>query len=179
MSEELTRGRRFVLAGMALAIAGVLFRSEVAQALVVRGDDYMYRGEQSAALERYRRALALDPSFEAAADRYVFVSVQIHTPAALSAGIAVAGAYLSRHPDDPRVLSDRALCYLHQRRFIVALRDFERAARISRRPQDYVFAGWAARRAHRYRAARTLWLAALALRPKYAPARIALEEQAR
>ncbi|HKU66889.1 MAG TPA: hypothetical protein VJP85_03840 [Candidatus Baltobacteraceae bacterium] len=178
MSAEFSRLRRFAAALLALAIAGVTFRPQLAQALVVRGDDYLYRGDTNAALERYRRALALSPSLEAAADRYVFVSMQQHTARALHDGIAEASRYLLHRPGDATLLSDRALCYLREKRYERAQRDFERSAG-TLGAQAYVFAGWAAHHAGRFAAAQRLWRRALSAQPHYRPAVIALVEHPR
>jgi tetratricopeptide (TPR) repeat protein len=154
----------------------MLFRSQLADALVVRGDEYLYRGNRIEALERYGRALALDPFAQAAVDRYVFISMQLHTNGALARGIGVATRYLKARPYDAAVRSDRALCYLHLRDYALARIDFQRAASASRDPRDYVFAGWAARFAGDPRSAVALWHAALALHPGYVPANVALME---
>jgi tetratricopeptide (TPR) repeat protein len=173
---ELSRGRRFGVAFTALALAALVFRPQIADALIVRGDDYVYRRDSAAALERYRRALTLWPLSATAADRYVFLSMQQNTPQSLRAGIDVATRYLSYRPSDAPILSDRALCYLHQKRYALALTDFERAARVLQTPQSYAFAGWAAQRAGHHRAAIALWRRALDIQPQYRPALIALAE---
>lgn len=164
---------------MALLCAGVLFRSQVADALVIRGDDYLYRGGRVQALVRYNRALLVDPDSEVAADRYVFLSLQRQTSASLAAALAVASRYLHRHPHDAPLLRDRALCYLHLRKYEAAERDFADAARASGAPDAYVFAGWAAQHAGRQRDASVLWHQALRIRPQYRPAALALVEQPR
>ena len=173
---ELSRPRRFAVALFTLFCAATLFRSNVASALMIRGDGYLYRGEQAQALQRYRRALLLSPALEVAADRFVFVSLERQTPQSLRQAIAVANRYLHRNPNDAAVLSDRALCYLHLHRYALAQRDFEQAATISGTPSTYVFAGWAAQHAGRQRRALELWRRALRLRPGYRPALIALSE---
>lgn len=174
MKHEFSRIRRFAVAASALLCAGMLFRSQIAQALVIRGDGYMYRGENVRALERYRRALAIAPLSQTAADRYVFVSMQRPSAGSLHAALAAANAYLDARPNDAVLLADRALCYLHARRYASAERDFERAARASHAANDYVFAGWAAEHAGRRRSAIALWRAALRVQPHYRPAMFAL-----
>jgi tetratricopeptide (TPR) repeat protein len=176
MNRPFSRLRRFAIAAVALALAFVLFRPQVAQALIVRGDEFLYRGNTSAALERYQRALALMPESQTAADRYAFLSLQRNTPSSLRRAITIAGRYLRRHPDDAVLLTDRALCYLHQKRYALAQNDFEHAARSSHAPESFVFAGWAAEHAGRAKSARTLWRLALAVRRGYRPALIALSE---
>ena len=126
-----TRIRRFAVALTGLAIASGVFRSQVAQALVVRGDDFMYRGNRQSALKHYARAVVMDPDLSVAVDRYVFVSMEAHTAAAVRSGILTANAFLSRHPTDATVHADRALCYLTLRRYAAAMQDFEIAAHFS------------------------------------------------
>lgn len=177
MSNAFSRARRFALAGTALLLAGALFRAQVAQALVIRGDDYLYRGDSRAALVRYRRAIALSPLSQTAVDRYVFVNMERHTSGALDVAIAAANRYLESRPHDAMLLSDRALCYLSEHQYRAAERDFEAAAKAARAPADYVFAGWAARRDGHKQHARLLWQAALRITPRYVPALAALRRE--
>jgi tetratricopeptide (TPR) repeat protein len=179
MRNELSRTRRLLVAFVALVASGVLFRPQVADALIVRGDDYIYRGDANAALERYRRALALWPVSETAADRYVFLEMQRNTPEALRSGVQIATRYLARRPHSSVVLFDRALCFLRAKRYALAQRDFVRAADASGSAQALVFAGWAAEHRGDRPAARRLWLRALRAQPRYKPALVALAEHAR
>lgn len=179
MTPEFSRGRRFAVAAVALICAVAVFRSQVADALVIRGDDYLYRGDRTQALVRYNRALAVAPDSEVAADRYVFLSLQRQTRASLGAALGVANRYLYRNPHDAPLLNDRALCYLHMREYGPAERDFERAARAAGSPEEYVFAGWAAEHAGRKRDAVALWHEALRIRPRYRSAVLALREPRR
>lgn len=176
MTGEFSRVRRFAVAVLALSCASVLFRTQVADALVIRGDEYMYRGDRRAALDRYKRALTIAPGLQVAADRYVFVSLERQTPASLREAVAIADRYLGQHPSDAAVLSDRALCHLHLQEYALAQRDFEQAARSSHAVNDYVFAGWAAARAGHRRQAAGLWREALRVHPGYRPALAALSE---
>jgi tetratricopeptide (TPR) repeat protein len=145
MSEAFSRPRRFFLALITLFCATILFRAQIADALVIRGDEYFYRGEPAQALIRYRRAIALDPRSETATDRYVFISLQMQTAESIADAIAAADAYLRAHPNDTSVLADRALCYLHIRRYALAANDFARAAAISHSPRYALFARLSAR----------------------------------
>lgn len=139
----------------------------------------MYRGDENAALERYRRALSVWPLSEAAADRYVFLEMQRNTRASLGSGIQVATQYLSHRPQSAVLLFDRALCLLRAKRYGLAQRDFIAAASGRGAAQALVFAGWAARhRGDRIGAAR-LWKRALREQPHYRPALVALTENAR
>ncbi len=173
-----SRTRRFAVAGAALGIAAILMRSQIAEALTVRGDEYLYSAKPAAALERYRRALAITPDTESAADRFTFVSMEQHSIPALHAGIAVAGRYLSRHPKDALLLSDRALCFLIERRYAKAQDDFEQAARIDKDSQMFVFAGWSAWHRGLHVTARSLWRDALQIDPRDGAAVLALRRSA-
>lgn len=172
----MTRGRRFVLAVTSLLLAAPLFHAQLADALVTRGDEFLYRGNTSAAKDYYARALGVDGTSEAAADRFVFFSVQNRTERSLKAAITVASRYLSRVPSDAPLLEDRAMCYQYERRYDLARADFERAARLTHDPRYYTFAGWAAKRSGKRAAAVKLWLAALHVDPHFLPARRALRE---
>lgn len=149
MNAAFSRSRRFLIALVALICAGVLFRSQVADALVIRGDDYVYRGDRTQALERYRRAIVVAPFSGTAVDRYVFVSMQMQSAPAVASAIAVASRYLARHPEDIAVRTDRALCYLHAHRYAAASADFLAAARVSHSARYALYARMAARAEHR------------------------------
>lgn len=166
--------RRFCTALAAVAASCVLFRAQIAEALVVRGDEYLYANHPQAALERYRRASIADPDFEPAADRYVFVSLEMHTRSSLREGMRVATEYLAHNPDDPALLADRALCLLRAGRYRSARADFERSARFAPAPQTLIFAGWVALRSGDKRAARAFWNRALLEDPRSSAARVAL-----
>lgn len=170
MTEPLSRRRRLLCAAAALTLSAWIFRPQLAQSLVVRGDDYLYTAHDAQALERYRRAIALDPGSQIAADRFIFIAMTMHQRASVKSGIATASAFLKHSPDNSVILKDRALCYLIERHFEDAQHDFERAARLSSDPTVYDFAGWSARRAGDLAGARSLWNAALKLSPHNVPA---------
>jgi tetratricopeptide (TPR) repeat protein len=149
MKAPFSRPRRFAVAIASLMLAGLIFRSQIAQALVIRGDDYVFRGDRFQALERYRRAMAIAPFSETAVDRYVFISMQLQTPQSIAAALQVANRYLEKHPNDTVVLADRALCYLHLRRYALASTDFQQAAAASHSARYALFARLARRAEHR------------------------------
>ena len=171
--------RRLAVAAFALFLAAVLLHTQLADALVVRGDDFLIQNRYESAGVRYLRALWFDSGSRSAADRYMFVALERRAPRELRAAIAVADSYLLRQPRDSVILLDRALCYLILRKYRFALLDFERSAGITRDPQTLVFAGWAAKRAGRRSEAIGLWLAAVRSRPGYFPAQAALAESGR
>lgn len=174
MTRPFSRGRRFAIALVALTASALCFRSQIAAALVVRGDEFMNRNAIPQAIARYQRALTIDRDNANAADRLVFASLEARTPALLRSGIGIATQYLVRHPHDATLLADRGLCYLAERRYAAAGPDFERAARFLKDPRYFTFAGWAARRAGDDARARMLWRAALAIDAHFVPARTAL-----
>lgn len=115
------------LAALALAASACLMRSQVAQALVDRGDNYFGYGAPHAAQVYYERAIALDGSNSIAVDRYIFLMMQKHTPAAARRAVQVATTYLTGHRDNAVIFADRALCRLVLRDYPGARRDFQRA----------------------------------------------------
>ncbi|HET7813419.1 MAG TPA: hypothetical protein VFL13_03520 [Candidatus Baltobacteraceae bacterium] len=175
MNEPFSRARRIVVAGISLALSAWLLRSPVAQALVSRGDDYLYAGNRYQALVHYRRSFALDPDSEIAADRIVFVAALQRSRAEIASGIAAATRYLQRHPRSAELLADRGLCYLKLRAFDAAYLDFYGAAALQRKPQAYTFAGWAALRSGHPALAKHMWQNALHVSHDYRPALSALE----
>ena len=174
MTREFSRPRRVAVALFALLSGALLFRPQLAGALVDRGDQYFYRGNLVQAQHRYRRALFVDPESEVAADRYVFSGMQLGSADTLQDAARVADHYLKIHPQDAALLADRGLCYLRLRRYEFAEADFTASAKLLHSAQYYVFAGWAARRERDNLRARSLWRAALAVQPGYAPALAAL-----
>ena len=159
-----------------MAVSLALFHRQLADALVVRGDDMLIQNVYSGATERYQRALWFDPGSVVAIDRLVFVALQQRTPGALRSATALASGYLSTHRTNPTLLFDRALCYLRLKNYQLAYMDFSRAAQLTGDPEQYTFAGWAARRAGRQHQAWALWRRALRMRHGYRPAVAALGE---
>ncbi len=171
-----TPAGRMFLAVLSLAIGLLLFHAQIADALVVRGDDMLVQNAYDDAAQRYSRALRFDPGSVVALDRLAFVALQKRRPEALRAATDRASEYLKSHAAEPTVLFDRALCYLKLKNYRPAYVDFARAALLTHDPQDYTFAGWAARRAGRLGRAIALWRQALRVRPDYRPAAAALSE---
>lgn len=166
--------RRLALAVASLGLCALLFRGQIADSLVTRGDSFLQAGQAARAERYYRHAVWWDPGSAVAADRFAFVGFQLRTREALDAGITIAGNALVRSPNDWRLLLDRALCLQAERRFIEARVDFARAAEIRRDPQLLHFAGWAALRGGDARSARRYWRAALRIDPSFAPSALAL-----
>ncbi|HET9392957.1 MAG TPA: hypothetical protein VFO29_05515 [Candidatus Rubrimentiphilum sp.] len=168
--------RRLSIALFSLMLSALLFHVQLADALVVRGDDFLIQNRLQAASDHYARALWFDASSASAADRYMFVALQRRSPEQIRSAIQVADAFLSARGFDSSILFDRAMCYLRLKKYRAALMDFRRAAYTTRDPQVFVFAGWTAKRAGRRAEAVGLWRAALRLRSHYLPAAAALAE---
>ncbi|MDQ2680524.1 MAG: hypothetical protein M3Y21_05815 [Candidatus Eremiobacteraeota bacterium] len=168
-------GRRLLLASIGVALSTMLFRAQLADALVNRGDDLLFRNQLGAARLYYGRAMQIDPSSAVAVDRFAFFGMEQRTARAIAESVEAASWFLAKHPDNSDVLLDRALCYQLRRQYALAAQDFADAAKKSHDARYYTFAGWAALRAGRPQAARQLWRAALQVRPAFEPARHALQ----
>jgi tetratricopeptide (TPR) repeat protein len=157
--------RRAVLAALSLAIAAPLFHGQIADALVVRGDEALYRARPPQALQYYRRALWFDPDSAPAVDRFAFVAMSLHDAPSLAAAAVVASRYLVRHRDDVVVRMDRAMAYraLGARR--EALADFAAVGLATGDARAFAFAGDEAWRLGELQLARTFWRRALILSP--------------
>lgn len=169
MTAELSSARRAALAGIGLAISFALLRPQLSAALVVRGDEMLYRGETAAALSFYRRALFFDRDETSAVDRVAFVTVMQHRRVPLESCMAVTSAYLRRH-QDATIVMDRALCELLLKYNAAAERDFAHVASMRRDARAFVFAGFAALHRRDRAQARHYWEEALDISPEYLPA---------
>jgi Tfp pilus assembly protein PilF len=162
------------MAAVALALSALLFRGDIADAVVLRGDQLLMQGNTRAASAHYWRAMSIDASSPLAADRLIFAAVLLRDKGGVRATLRIADNALRARPGDTVLLNDRALLLLLLQRFAPAERDFARAAALQHSAQLYVFAGWAARDAGDRRSANALWRKALSIAPGFAPARAAL-----
>jgi tetratricopeptide (TPR) repeat protein len=176
---ELPLLRRIGLIVFAIGVVAFVLRPQLSSALLTRGDALAFWGQASDARRLYARALAFDPNNVVAADRYAFSAAISHDADLSDAGVVIATRTLQHAPHDASLLMDRALCYQHLRRYAEAIADFERSAMTSHDPRALMFAAIDERRLHGERQAHRLLLEAVALDPRFTPARRALEVQAR
>jgi tetratricopeptide (TPR) repeat protein len=167
--------RRTALALVGIAIAACILRPQISDALVVRGDEFLYRAEPGRALEYYRRAFLVDDDDAAAVDRFAFVASMRHDPRANAEALRETSAYLGRHPGDATVRMDRAMAYRAAGLMRGALADFSLVGAWTGDPRAYTFAGYAALRSGNTPLARRLWRAALTLQPGFVAAKRALD----
>ncbi|GAC1388859.1 MAG: hypothetical protein NVSMB31_03770 [Vulcanimicrobiaceae bacterium] len=163
-------GRRFAIATLASLLAALLLHSQIAIALVTRGDEFLARGDVGSARRYYLRAMSFDHNVSTTVDRFAFSSLEQRTPASLREGALVASSYLLSNPHDASILADRALCYQILRKYNLAAADFKAAASASRSARYYTFAGWASYRMGNRVSARQLWKKALTIDRLYSPA---------
>jgi tetratricopeptide (TPR) repeat protein len=169
--------RRTLLALTGVAISALLLRPQISDALVVRGDEFLYRSLPSRALAYYGRALAVDGDDAAAADRFAFVSMMLRDRAALNESLRVTSAYLIRHPEDSVVRMDRAMAYRAAGIPRGALDDFALVGARTGDARALTFAGYAADGLGERSLARRFWRAAIGSQPGFPPAVHALERR--
>jgi tetratricopeptide (TPR) repeat protein len=166
--------RRAAVVSVALLCAALLLHERVSQALVSRGDAFLYRGRLDTAQTFYERALLLTPRFPPAVDRELFTALQRGDPRALARAARIADEAEARVPVPERLHVNHALALEHLGRFTEAERDFARAGAAERSAILMTLAGWSARHAGRRADARRYWRTALAFDRRYAAARRAL-----
>jgi tetratricopeptide (TPR) repeat protein len=169
--------RRTVLALLGIVVSAGILRPQISDALVVRGDEFLYRADAARALDYYRRALAVDGDDGAAVDRFAFVATMVRDARVNAEALRETSAYLQRHPDDAIVRMDRAMAYRAAGIARGALADFALVGARTNDPRALTFAGYAAQRSGDAALARRLWRAALALQPGFVAAKRALERR--
>jgi hypothetical protein len=167
--------RRCGIAGIALTIAGGLLRTDVALALVFRGDDAMTRASIASASGYYRRALLLDPGSVLATDRLAFAAFLQDDVGTMRTEMARLNDAIARHRADPELRKDRALLELRLRQPGEAERDLAFVGRQSADARSLAFAGFLEARQGDCMGARALWKSALNIEPDLAIARRRME----
>jgi len=172
---EIGIGRRFGVAAVALACSAILFHGQIASLLTTRGDDLTRTGRLDRAASMYSRALVLDPRSVIAADRLAFLGIRLHTQAGYRLAESVASGSLAYHPQEPRLLLDRALAEEHLGAFAEALADFDRLSIVEPDARTFEFAARMALRIHNRRAAHERFRRVLALDTRFVSARQGFE----
>lgn len=164
------RARRLACVLVALVAAAGLFRVQLAEALVTRGDDALRNGDATGALRAYDRALHLDPASAIAADRLAFFLALRHDRASAERAVAIASAALALQPRDATLAADRGFAEMRLQRWRPAELDFAAAGlRGDDARYDHFAARMALRRGDR-RAARAYAQRAIAADPTFHPA---------
>jgi tetratricopeptide (TPR) repeat protein len=158
---EIPVARRIALALTGIVVSGYLLRPQISQALVIRGDERLYRGSAREALGYYQRAIDADPLNASAVDRFAFGAVSLREKTVVREAIAASSAYLRRRPADDVVRMDRAMAFRLLGDWRHAATDFERVGERERDATALTFAGYAAEKLHEHRRARALWRKAL------------------
>jgi len=133
----LSLSRRCCLAISSLALAWILLHPYVADALCMRGDEYVRIGDALTAQRYYTRAVAVDPDSPSAVERFAFSALELRTRNELTADVNVTTAFLKRHPEDFRIRLARALAFSAIGLSAEAAADF-RAVGAARRDLRYI-----------------------------------------
>ncbi len=168
--------RRFAGSALAIVISAGLFRAQISNALVTRGDDFLQAGNSAHAMAFYDRALLFDQTSPIAAERVTFVGMLTKTPAALRRGLAVATAELAAHPEDMKVRNDRGVINERLGRYREAYADFAALARRTNDAHYYEFAAQCAKKSGDRRTAAVLFARVIAIDPHFNAARRELAE---
>jgi tetratricopeptide (TPR) repeat protein len=149
----------------------MLFRPQLASALVTRGDDLLRAGETESALAAYRRALRFAPHDPVATDRLAFTLLLRRADGDAAQAFAAAEAGLHDEPRSAALRADRGLAAARLGRWPQAERDFRAAADAAHDPRYAHLAARMAQRAHDLDRARADLAVAIAIDPTYLPAR--------
>ena len=142
----LTPPRRVVVAAVSLCCCALLFRGNVATALVSRGDALLTSGDLSGAVRIYGRALRIAGNDADAADRLAFAFLLRRGPGDALRSYAAASTGLEAAPQDGRLWVDRGFASQRLSRWRDAEAAFLNAAAMTR---DARYARLAARMASR------------------------------
>lgn len=129
-----------------MLLAGVLFRGQVSDALITRGDDQLRFGDRGSAIRYYERSLRIAPRNTTAADRLAFTLAMQREPRALERAIEISTRALTGEPANLALLADRAFAEIRLGQTLQAARDFASAAALG---HDARYASFAARLARK------------------------------
>jgi len=142
----LSRIRRYTLAGTSLILAALVFRGQLSDALITRGDDQLRFGDRNVAVRYYERALRIAPDNATAADRLAFTMAMQHDRRSLESALRVSTAALAVNPSNANLLADRGFAEIRLGRSHAAALDFASAGTIG---HDTRYASFAARLARK------------------------------
>jgi Tfp pilus assembly protein PilF len=166
--------RRFLIPVVAIPIAGLLFHAQVADGLVIRGDDEFQSGNARAAYKFYQRARFFDHDSSVAAERITTLGIMSRSATFVHQAVAVADDQLARQPGDTLVRQNRALLEQKLSQPDRAYADWRLVALQTTDPVVVEYAARAAERHHQFDLARRFYQRTLQLNPNRATARRAL-----
>jgi tetratricopeptide (TPR) repeat protein len=171
---EASKIPRLLVVMSAVVVAGVILRVPLSSALVIRGDDYITRGDMQHAEIMYDRAITLDSENENAVDREAFRAILTHNKPNIAHAIRLTTRYLQDNPRNVTVLMDRALAFQLLRQYSRATRDFAAAGELSKDGRALTFAALDALHDGKLAAARSLLKRAIRVDPRFGLARVEL-----
>lgn len=170
----MTRMRRLLVAATALTLAAACFHTQLASAVVTRGDDVVRSGDVAGGLRLYARALSIDPRSAIAADRLAFYLSMRHDRNGARSAIAIVSRAIAAGASDATLLADRAFAEVQLRAWRDAERDFAGAGAAAHDARYEHFAARMALHVHDRLAAVRYASLALADDPAFAPSRAML-----
>ena len=161
-----------LVALISVIASAFIFRAQVAEALVSRGDDQLRFGDRRSAAVYYQRALHLHPQSVIAADRLAFTMVMEHDRSSVSRGLAVATMGLAYDSTNLTLLADRAFAEMRLGQTHAAALDFARAGKLGHDARYASFAARLALKSGDHVLAKREATQALRDDPTFAPARL-------
>ena len=162
--------RRSSVVFVALCASTLILHAQLADALVVRGDELAARGMLPRAEAMYERAIFLDPRSSVSVDRLLFAAILSHRGDRLRNAISRSSTYLRNVPTDDTVRMDRALALQMDGRLTQAECEFQRVGVERRDARALLFAGLDELRGGKRAAAHRLFAMAHRIDPSFAPA---------
>jgi tetratricopeptide (TPR) repeat protein len=166
--------RRLLIPLVSIPLAGLLFHAQLADGLVIRGDNEFQSGNAVAASKFYNRARWFDRDSSAAAERITTLGIMSRSASFIHDAMRVADDELTRKPGDTIVRQNRALLYQKANQPERAYADWRVVALQTNNPVIVEFAARNAERHHQFDLARRFYQRSLELNPRRVSARNAL-----